>query len=100
MAETTGIDALIKRWDKCISVGERVCREINVLFQVLILNILSFIFIHDLFTDFLSYIYIYIYIYICMYVCVTHVNCFSLSPRHGALSGSERRRRPPRVESC
>jgi hypothetical protein len=60
VAKIMGFDALIKRWDSCINLGERLRREINVLFPVRILNILSFIFIHNLSTDSLSYIHIYV----------------------------------------
>jgi hypothetical protein len=28
-----GFDTLVKRWDKCINVGEGICREINVSFR-------------------------------------------------------------------
>jgi hypothetical protein len=47
-----GVDALLKRWNKCINiVGGWVCREINFIFQVRISHVLRFVAICDPLTD-------------------------------------------------
>jgi hypothetical protein len=51
-----GFDALVKRWDECISVGGHVCVEIWMFVQVRISHVLRFISICDLFSDSPSYV--------------------------------------------
>jgi hypothetical protein len=58
VAETTAkrlcasdFDALVKRWDKCIGVGEDMSRNKCCFFQVRISHFLRFITIYDLFID-------------------------------------------------
>jgi hypothetical protein len=46
-----GFDALIKRWDKCISVGGVYTYAEKCFYQVLISHALCFTSISDLFTD-------------------------------------------------
>jgi hypothetical protein len=47
-----GFNALVKRWDKCVSVGGGYVEEKKCFFsQVLILHVLRFISICDLFID-------------------------------------------------
>jgi hypothetical protein len=50
----TGFDALVKRWDKCISVGEGYVEK-YIFFQFKISYVLRFIFVCDLFTDYPLY---------------------------------------------
>jgi hypothetical protein len=46
-----GFDALVKRWDKCISVGDGDMSRSKYFFQVLISHVLRFMSICDLYTD-------------------------------------------------
>jgi hypothetical protein len=51
-----GFDALVKRWDKCVSVGVGYVKK-QMFFHVWIPHVLCFISICDLFTDSPSYIH-------------------------------------------
>jgi hypothetical protein len=52
-----GLDAHVKRWNKCVSVGESYVEKYIYFFQVRISHVLRFISICDLFTDSFSYFY-------------------------------------------